>query len=334
LETPRNSEVIMLNRRHFAHGLAALGVLLASPVSDALAQEKKVRIGYQKSSTLITVLKTKGTLEKSLADLGYAVSWSEFPSGLPLLEALNVGAIDLSADVADTVPVFAQAAGANLTYVAQEAPSPSAQAIIVPANSPITTLADLKGKKIAVTKAAGSHYLLIAALAKAGLKFSDIEPAYLTPADGRAAFEKGAIDAWVTWDPFVAAVQKHADVRLLADGTGLASYQRYYLASKPFAAAEPKVLKTVFDQLKDAGAWVKANPADAAKLLAPVWGLDVAIVEAANNRRSYQVREVTPAALEEQQKIADTFFAEKLLPKPVKATDAEIWSPQKQAAAQ
>ena len=144
-----------------------------------------------------------------------------------------------------------------------------------------------------MTKAAGSHYLLIAALAKAGLKFKDIEPAYLTPADGRAAFEKGAVDAWVTWDPFVAAVQKQSDVRILADGTGLASYQRYYLASKPFAAAEPKVLKTVFDQLKGAGEWIKANPADAAKLLGPVWGLDPAIVETANSRRSYQVREVT-----------------------------------------
>jgi sulfonate transport system substrate-binding protein len=324
----------MISRRHLSYGIAALGVLLASPLSSAVAQEKKVRIGYQKSSTLITVLKTNGSLEKSLAELGYSVSWSEFPSGLPLLEALNVGAIDLSADVADTVPIFAQAAGANLTYVAQEAPSPTAQALIVPAKSTITTLADLKGKKIAVTKAAGSHYLLISALAKAGLKFKDIEPAYLTPADGRAAFEKGAVDAWVTWDPFVAAVQKQSDVRILADGTGLASYQRYYLASKPFAAAEPKVLKTVFDQLKGAGEWIKANPADAAKLLGPVWGLDPAIVETANSRRSYQVREVTAAALDEQQKIADTFFAEGLLPKPVKATDAEIWSPQNQASAQ
>jgi sulfonate transport system substrate-binding protein len=187
--------------------LAAPLLALAFPAS---AQDKVVRIGYQKSSTLLTILKSRGTLEAGLKPLGYAVTWNEFTSGLPLLEALNVGAIDVSADVADTVPVFAQAAGAKLTYIAQEAPSPSAQAIVVPANSPITQVAELKGKKVAVTKAAGVHYLLIALLEKAGLGFKDIEPAYLTPADARAALENGSVAAWVTWDPFLAAVQQQA----------------------------------------------------------------------------------------------------------------------------
>ncbi len=77
-----------------------------------------------------------------------------------------------------------------------------------------------------MTKAAGSHYLLIAALASAGLEFSDIQPAYLTPADGRAAFENGKVDAWVTWDPYVASAQRQQRARVLADGQGLASYQR------------------------------------------------------------------------------------------------------------
>ena len=172
---------------------AVLGLLAFSVAVSAEAQET-VRIGYQKSSTLITLLKTQGTLEKALKADNIDVSWHEFPSGLPLLEALNVGNVDISADVAVTVPIFAQAAQAKLTYFAQEAPSPSAQAIVVRKDSPIQQLADLKGKKIAVTKAAGTHYLLIAALAKAGLEFSDITPAYLTPADGRAAFENNKVD--------------------------------------------------------------------------------------------------------------------------------------------
>ena len=115
--------------------------------------------------------------------------------------------------------------GAKLTDLAQESPSPSAQAIIVRADSPIKTIADLKRKKIAVTKAAGVHYLLIATLEKAGLKFSDVDPAYLSPADGRAAFERGSVDAWVTWDPFLAGVQRPSQVRVLSDGTGLADYR-------------------------------------------------------------------------------------------------------------
>ena len=313
-------------RRSVLFVLAVFSLVGALP-AHAQPEPDKVRIGYQKSSTLLTIIKTRGTLEQLLAPLGVKVSWHEFASGLPLLEALNVGAIDLSADVADTVPVFAQAAGAKFTYLAQEAPSPSAQAIVVRADSPLKTVADLKGKKIAVTKAAGSHYLLIASLEKAGLKFKDIEAAYLTPADGRAAFERGSVDAWVTWDPFLAGVQRQSQVRILADGRNVADYQRYYLASTAFAGARPEVLALVFDELRKTGRWVKQNPKEAAALLAPVWGLDAAIVELANSRRSYDVRAVALDGLREQQRIADAFLAEGLLPKKVNAAVVALWKP-------
>ncbi len=310
--------------RLFITGLATLGLCTALSTQ---AQET-VRIGYQKSSTLITLLKTQGTLEKALKADGIDVTWHEFPSGLPLLEALNVGNVDISADVADTVPIFAQAAQAKLTYFAQEAPSPQAQAIVVRKDSPIQQLADLKGKKIAVTKAAGTHYLLIAALNKAGLAFSDIEPAYLTPADGRAAFENNKVDAWVTWEPFLTSVQRQLPTRTLADGTGLASYKRYYLTGTPYAKAHPEVLKLVYEQLHQAGEWVKSHPGDAANVLGPLWGnLDVATVEAANAHRSYQVQPVTLDQLGEQQKIADAFFKAGLLPKAVDAQDVQVWKP-------
>ena len=159
--------------RRLAIVFAASVVL--SGIGGAQAEEV-LRIGFQKSSTLLTLIRSQGTFERELARQGIRVSWHEFPSGLPLLESLNVGNVDLSADVADTVPVFAQAAGARLTYFARETPSPAAQAILVGEHSPLKSLAELKGKRIAVTKAAGSHYLLIAALASAGLEFSDIQP--------------------------------------------------------------------------------------------------------------------------------------------------------------
>ncbi|KQO12622.1 sulfonate ABC transporter substrate-binding protein [Acidovorax sp. Leaf76] len=316
----------MTNPFHI-HRRTVLGAIaaLSSGLAAAQGKPETLRIGLQKSSTLTTILRTRGTLEQLLAPLNVKVTWHEFTSGLPLLEALNLGNIDVSADVADTVPVFAQAAGANLTFVAQESPSPSAQAIVVRADSPIKTVADLKGKKIGFAKAAGVHFLLIAALEKSGLSFKDIEPAYLTPADGRAAFERGAIDAWVVWDPFLAAVQKQSAVRVLADGRDLASYQRYYLAGTPYAQARPDVLRVFFNELQKAGVWVKQSPKDAAALLAPVWGLDAGVIELANSRRSYEVRAVVPAALTEQQRIADAFFAEKLLPKRVNALDVPLF---------
>lgn len=311
--------------RRFAVGLSASVALFGALSAQA---EETLRIGFQKSSTLLTVIKAQGNLERELGKQGIKVTWHEFPSGLPLLESLNVGNVDLSADVADTVPVFAQAAGAQLTYFARETPSPTAQSILVPQDSPLKSLADLKGKRVAVTKAAGSHYLLIAALQKAGLKFSDIQPAYLTPADGRAAFENHKIDAWVTWDPYVASAQRQQNARVLADGKGLASYQRYYLASTAYAKAHPEVLKQVFAELQKTGRWVKEHPTDAAKVLGPLWGnLDVATVEQANARRSYDVQPVRADGLDEQQRIADAFYAQGLLPKPVDARAVPVWQP-------
>ncbi|WP_109479844.1 aliphatic sulfonate ABC transporter substrate-binding protein [Paraburkholderia sp. C35] len=320
-----------MTRRGFARLAFASLVALASALTSAqsFAQNSgapvSLRIGYQKSSTLITLLKARGTLEKALAPLNVRVSWNEFTSGLPLTEALNVDAVDFSADVADTVPIFAQAAHARFVYVAQEAPSPGAQAIIVKNDSPLKTLADLKGKRIAVTKAAGSHYLLLAALNKTGLAPADVKISYLTPADGRAAFERGSVDAWITWDPYVASVDKNPDVRILENGNGLASYQRYYLASRTFADAHPEVVQVVFDQLKEAGEWLRAHPDEAAKTLAPVWGLDASTIERANARRSYVVRAVAQQNFGEQQIIADAFYKNGLLPARVETNQAQLW---------
>ncbi|WP_044528556.1 aliphatic sulfonate ABC transporter substrate-binding protein [Herbaspirillum sp. B65] len=314
-------------RRRLLQAGAALSLAPLASTSVLAQENKAIRIGYQKSSTLLTILKANGTLEKLLAPSGAKISWHEFASGLPLLEALNVGGVDLSADVADTVPVFAQAAGARLAYVAQESPSPAAQAIVVRADSPLRTTSDLKGRKIAVTKAAGVHYLLIATLEKAGLKWSDIDVAYLSPADGRAAFERGSVDAWVTWDPFLAGVQRQSQVRILADGRGVADYQRYYLASASFAQARPEVLRVVFEELQKTGQWVKQQPRQAAAFLAPLWGLDAETIELANSRRSYAVRAIRLEALSEQQRIADAFLAAGLLPRKVNTNDVAIWTP-------
>lgn len=307
--------------------LAGIVLLSGSAIAQTAPTPDKIRIGYQKSSTLTAILKTNGELEKALAPLGLQVSWHEFTSGLPLLEAINSGNVDFGADVADTVPLFAQAAGAKLAYVAEESASPTAQAILVSADSPIKSLSDLKGKKVAVTKGAGSHYLLLAALNKAGLNFKDISPAYLTPADGRTAFISNNVDAWVAWDPFLTSTTR-SGARILSDGSnGLASYKRYYLASASYAEKRPDALNVIFAKLSETGKWVKSKPKEAAALLATLWSIDAATVEEANSHRSYDVRVVTEPGLSEQQKIADAFFAEGLLPKPVKASDVAIWTP-------
>ncbi|MFI9459802.1 aliphatic sulfonate ABC transporter substrate-binding protein [Acinetobacter sp. NPDC052428] len=298
----------------------------AIEVKPVDAVHSSIRIGYQRSSTLMTLLKESGELEQELAKYNVKVNWHEFTSGQPLLEALNVGSIDVSADVADTVPVFAQAAKAELTYYAKETASPHAQAILVPQNSKIKTLVDLKGKKIAVTKAAGSHYLLIAALNKAGLSFKDIQPAWLSPADGRAAFEHGGVDAWVTWEPYVSSGTVIQHAKILGTGEGLASYTRYYLTTHRFAGKHPEVLKLIIVELQKKAQWVKEHPDDAARILSPLWGdLPQDVVLKANANRSYNVQPVIVSDMAEQQKIADTFYSENLIPKTINAKNSDIF---------
>jgi sulfonate transport system substrate-binding protein len=314
---------------HVLRGLAASAIgLVAISSFIPTAQSEEIRIGYQKSSTLTAILKTNGELEKALAPLGITVAWREFTNGLPLLEGINIGSVDFGADVADTVPIFAQAAGAKLAYVAEEAASPSAQAILVPRSSSIKSLADLKGKRVAVTKGAGSHYLLLVALAKAGLSFKDISAAYLTPADGRTAFIGNSVDAWVAWDPFLSSTLKQSEAQILADGSnGLASYKRYYLASAAYADAHGDALNVIFNKLVETGKWVKMHPTEAAAALTGLWSIDAATVEEANSHRSYLVGPVTASGLSEQQRIADAFFAEHLIPAKLDTTVLKIWTP-------
>jgi len=308
------------------HLLAAL-LAATLPLGTQAAAPKEVRLDYAYYAPTSLVLKDQGILEKRLAADGIAVKWVFSQGSNRSLEYLNGGSIDF-ASTAGLAAVLSRANGSPVktVYIASR---PEWTALAVPKDSPIKSLADLKGKKVAVTKAAGAHYLLIAALAKANLKFSDIQPAYLTPADGRAAFENGKVDAWVIWEPFLSAAQRQLPTRTLEGSQGLASYQRYYLTSSRFAAAHPQVLQTVYHELAEAGDWLRANPAEAARILGPLWGnLDPAIVEQANGRRSYQVRPVEPDGLGEQQKIADAFFAEGLLPRAVDTRAVATWQPE------
>src|ERR1700761_6910631 len=207
----------LLNRM-IAAAVLSMTTALAG-VGASYGQDKVVHIGFQKYGKLV-LLKNKGTLEPKLKALGYSVQWTEFQFGPPLLEAMNVGSIDFG-NTGETPPVFAQAAGAAIRYVAYEPPAPKGEAILVSKDSPLKSVADLRGKEVAVAKGSNAHYLLVKALEKAGLKYQDITPAFLAPADARAAFENGAVDAWSIWDPYQSAADVTLGAKTLTDATGL-----------------------------------------------------------------------------------------------------------------
>ena len=298
--------------------LAALifaSLTLAAHAQEGRQTERVVRVGYQKYGTLV-LLKGRGTLEPKLKALGYRVQWSEFPSGPPLMEALNAGAVDFGS-AGETPPIFAQAASDALTYVAHEPAAPKGEAILVPKASPIQSVADLRGKKVALNKGSNVHYLLVRALEAAGLTLADITPVYLAPADARAAFERGAVDAWVIWDPYFAAAEAGGNARVLADGTGLVPNHQFYLSSKSFAAENGAALDAIVAAVAEVEAWAKDNTDAVAKELSPSVGIPAPILSVALKRQTYGIRPLDEAVIREQQRIADTFHWLKLVPKTV-----------------
>ncbi|MFJ3075147.1 MULTISPECIES: sulfonate ABC transporter substrate-binding protein [Pseudomonas] len=305
-------------------GLVALFAAAVSFGAITQAQAESLRIGYQKYGTLV-LLKAKGTLEKRLAEQGVQVQWTEFPGGPQLLEGLNVGSIDFGV-TGETPPVFAQAAGADLLYVAYEPPAPHSEAILVPKGSPIQSVKELKGKKVALNKGSNVHYLLVRALQDAGLQYSDIQPVYLPPADARAAFERGSVDAWVIWDPYQAAAEQQLQARTLRDGKGLVDNHQFYLATRNYATQHPAVINTLIEEVRAVGQWSQANPQQVTDQVAPLLGLPAEITLTSVKRQGYGASPLTPEVVASQQKIADTFTALKLIPKALSIKDV-IWTP-------
>ncbi|MDB5765190.1 MAG: ssuA [Collimonas fungivorans] len=299
-------------------GIGMAVVAVFAPFA-ARAAQRELRVGYQKG--LLSLLKKRGTLEQRLAPLGVAVKWIEFSAGPVQLEALNVGSIDFG-DVGEAPPIFAQANGTPIVYVAATVPRPAVEAVLVPAASAIRTVADLKGKKIALNKGSNVHYFLVKLLQKNGLNYSDVNLVWLAPADARAAFEKGVVDAWVIWEPFLAAAEQTLSARILADASGVVKNRAYYFSSKDYAQKNGDVLSIAVEELNKIDIWGKANRNELAAELSAVWGLPKPVVDVLVARSSFGTEPISRAILAEQQVIADTFFELKLIPRQIDVRDA------------
>jgi sulfonate transport system substrate-binding protein len=187
----------------------------------------------------------------------------------------------------------------------------------VPKDSPITSVADLKGKMVALNKGSNVHYLLVKLLEQAGVKYSDIQPVFLAPADARAAFETGAVDAWVIWDPYQASAEVTIKARTLADGTGAVENNQFYLASKSFTDTNPQLVDTVLAAVNDVDRWAEGNSSAVAQQLSAGIGIPAPVLEVALKRQTYGVKPLDEHTIAQQQKIADTFYALGLIPKPI-----------------
>jgi len=293
----------------------------SGPPRETVAVEDKeaIRVGYQKTGTLY-VVRARGTLEKRLAKLHAKVEWIDFPSGPALYEAMRGGNVDLGY-VGETPPVFALAGGVPFVYVAYEPPSPGAEAILVPKESTIHSVDGLRGKKVALNRGSNVHFLLVRALDEASLDLDDIVLVFLPPADGRAAFDAGHVDAWIIWDPFFAAAEM-AGARVLRNGEGLVNNRAYYVARRDFVAEQPVLLRAALAELEATAIWAKSHPKETATMYAKSTGLPIPVMIKAEKRHDYGAYPMKETIMSEQQGIADLFHALELIPKAVKMRTA------------
>ncbi|MBH8575528.1 aliphatic sulfonate ABC transporter substrate-binding protein [Nostocaceae cyanobacterium CENA369] len=278
---------------------------------------KVFRISRSKQLTALAVLEQKHILEKRLEPLGYKVEWPEFAAGPQALEALNAGGLDIAL-TAESPPIFSQAAGASLVYLAANSPDGKSISLLVPTNSQIKRVSDLKGKKIASQKASIGHYLIVRALEREGLKLSDIQSVFLPPPDANVAFSQGKVDAWFIWEPFVTRNVQQKVGRVLTDGgNGLRDSNNYYSTTRKFYQENQEAIKVFLEELQKAQNWAKNNPKELAQLLAPATQLDPATLEVMHSKYDFTLVPITDKIIDKQQGIAEKWYSLGLIPKKV-----------------
>jgi sulfonate transport system substrate-binding protein len=323
LQNPPAIAVNAMNRRTFLLTSAASAVASLPLRASADAALKELRVGYQKTSILLLV-KAQKLLEQRFEPQGVAVNWVEFPYGPPLLEALSVGAIDYGY-TGNAPPVFAQAAHANIQYVAVIPSRGYGQGIVVQENSPLRTVAELRGKKIGVAKGSSAHDLLVSALEIADVPWSEVTPIYLAPADAAAAFARGAIDAWSIWDPFFAIAELKQRARALPVDPKAVAQNSFFLANGNFIARHPEAVVAVNQEIGKATAWAGGHREELAALFAQASGVDLAAQQKSVDRAEFSFGPLDDAVIADQQAVADRFHRLGLIPTAIAVRDL-VWT--------
>lgn len=307
--------------------LAIMASLVAVSVTTGCTQgidkgQQVVRIADSKFGSPV-ILKKLGSLEKRLAERGYAVEWHEFAAGPQSLEALNAGSLDLTW-TAESPVIFAQAAGTPLVYIATTTPNPQTAVFLVPQNSPIKSVADLKGKKIALQKASIAQYLLVNALKEVGLTMSDVQPVYLPPPDANIAFSQSQVDAWIIWEPYISRAEQKNVGRILRDGKGLLDVGLFYSASRSFVERHSDLLKIYLEELQKAESWSKEHTQEWAEALSSTTGIDVPTLKTIHDRQIFGLLPVTQEVANKQQKVADMYLKLGMIPKRIEIREVVL----------
>jgi sulfonate transport system substrate-binding protein len=290
-------------------GGAASGGTSSAGTTDV--SQVTLHVGDQAGSGAQALLTAAGLISK----LPFKVTWSDFTSGPPMLQAMAGGAVDIGS-VGNAPPVFAAAGGDNIAIVGAFQANPRGTALLVPKNSGIHSVAQLRGKRIAVAQGSSSDYHLLTVLKKAGLTVHDVTLDYLQPAEGLAALSSGHVDAWDVWSPFVEQAEAQDHARGLVNGAGYGSPYSFTVAARG-ALADPAKAAAIRDYLKllnQAHAWAASHQAAWAAVWAKATGLPSDVMTKATADDSSVAVPITNAVITSEQQVSDAFTAAGLIP--------------------
>ncbi|EOF4703238.1 aliphatic sulfonate ABC transporter substrate-binding protein [Klebsiella oxytoca] len=292
------------------------------PAVNSDSHDRELRIGFQRFGNL-GILKARQSLEKAFASHGVSVLWSEFPAGPQLLHALACDEIDFGT-TGEAPPVFAQANNSDLVYVAWEPPAPQSVAMVVPQHSDIHTIADLRGKRIALNKGSNVHWLLLHILEEAGLELNDVKVVYIPPKYPLAASDYLTVDAWMMWDPLLSDAECSGELRVVTSGEGRVNNHHFYLSRRDYAIRNNDIMQRLVAELTQTGQFIDQHRDEAANLLSAELGINAASLTRALGRRSHRTRPMELNVIRAQQSIADRFYALGLINKPISVREA-VW---------
>ncbi len=293
--------------------ISALMILLGASAASVHAEEVTLQIADQKGG-MRSVLEAAGDLQH----LPYHIRWTEFPAAAPLGEALNAGAVDAGI-IGDAPLLFAEAGGARVKAIAVAKSDAYGTALLVNANSPLHSAADLKGKSIATNRGSIGHFVALKALASVGLKASDVNFRFLDPADAKLALVRGSVDVWATWEPYTAFAETQDHLRVLVNGRGLWAGNSYVAATDTALAnpAKRKALQDFLLRLASAQQWANQHPDSYSQTLSKIIGFPVDAVKLSFTRRHMVWQSIDPQTVVQQQQTADFYHQSGLLPKPL-----------------
>ncbi len=279
-----------------------------------------VRIGFQPFG-ILWLLRASGALERAWGDGIRRVEWKAFGTGPALIEAMRAGEVDMGV-VGEAPPLAAQVDEAPLVYLAAEPPSPEAEAIAVPVDSTIHRVAELRGRRIAVTRGTNAHFLLLRALEDAGLSPGVVDLLFVEPEMARALLAAGEADAWAIWDPFLASAEESGAVRILRDARQLASNRTFYVGTRDFVETSPQLADQFLAEIAKLGKTTAANPDAVVDLLGDSAGIQRAALLRALRRTRFGLRPFDGEIARAQQGVADQSLRGKLIERAISVAEA------------